>query len=245
MTHRDNMKTNNVDPHEISKFSAHASQWWDPEGDLKTLHQLNPLRLCYINSKVHLSGKKIIDVGCGGGIFAEGMASLGAKVTAIDMSEAAITVARLHLNESKVNVDYKLMTAEQLALQAPGTYDIVTCLEMLEHVPDPISTIEACAALVKPGGQVFFSTINRNLKSYLYAIIGAEYVLKLLPKSTHDYAKFIKPSELTAWCRKMGLNAKDMTGIHYDLLSKQFSLAPNDVSVNYLLHLTRSTSSQC
>jgi len=232
------MKTDNIDPSEISKFSAHASHWWDVEGDLRTLHQLNPLRLNYINQKSALNGKKVIDIGCGGGILSESMAKLGAHVTGVDMSEPALTVAKLHQHESGVKVEYLHTMAEKMATERPAQYDVVTCLEMLEHVPDPISVIQACATLVKPGGQLFFSTLNRNLKSYLQAIIGAEYILKLLPRSTHDYAKFIRPSELATWARKSGLSVRDITGIHYNPFSKEFSLTA-DVSVNYLMWLQK------
>lgn len=232
------MSTLNIDPAEISKFSAHASHWWDPEGELKTLHQINPLRLQYINEKANLAGKNVIDIGCGGGLLTEGMAKLGATVTGVDMSQPAITVAKLHQHESNLHINYLLGTAEEIAAQHPAQYDVATCLEMLEHVPDPTSIIQAGATLVKPGGHLFFSTLNRNLKSYLSAIVGAEYILKLLPKNTHEYAKFIRPSELSAWARQSGLVVKDIIGIHYDIFSKEFSLT-NDVTVNYLMHLTR------
>jgi len=231
----------NVDLSEIKKFSAHASHWWDPEGDLKTLHQMNPLRLDYIDAKAILKNKKIIDIGCGGGLLTEGMAKRGAEVTGIDMSEPAITVAKLHQHESGTTVEYKVTLAETIASERPAQYDIVTCLEMLEHVPDPMSVIQACATLVKPGGHVFFSTLNRNLKSYLYAILGAEYILKILPKNTHHYAQFIRPSELITWSRKAGLTLSAMTGIHYHPLKKEFSLT-SDVSVNYLISLRKATN---
>jgi 2-polyprenyl-6-hydroxyphenyl methylase/3-demethylubiquinone-9 3-methyltransferase len=230
----------NIDQAEITKFSSHAATWWNPEGDLRTLHQLNPIRLDYINEKAPLKGKQVIDIGCGGGILTEGMAKLGAEVTGIDMSEPALIVAKLHQHESKVKIDYIHTTAEKIASERPAQYDVVTCLEMLEHVPDPVSIVQACSQLVKPGGQVFLSTLNRNVKSYLQAIIGAEYILKLLPRNTHDYAKFIRPSELAEWGRKCGLTVKDVTGIHYDLWSKIFSLT-SDVSVNYLISLERTT----
>jgi 2-polyprenyl-6-hydroxyphenyl methylase/3-demethylubiquinone-9 3-methyltransferase len=226
----------NVDPIEIAKFSVSAMHWWDPEGQFKTLHQINPLRLNYINEKTPLNGLKVIDIGCGGGILAESMAKLGAQVTGIDMSPEALNVAKLHALESSVRMEYLHITAEEIATQRPGEYDVVTCLEMLEHVPDPMAIIQACATLVKPGGQVFFSTLNRNLKAYLFAIVGAEYILKLLPKQTHDFAKFIKPSELSEWSRKAGFTVKEMIGIHYNVLNKKFSLNA-DVSVNYLMHL--------
>lgn len=229
----------NIDHSEIGKFSSHASHWWDPQGDLRTLHQLNPLRLNYINDKVTCKDKKIIDIGCGGGILSESMASLGGHVTGVDMSEAALNVAKLHQHETGVTVEYLLTTAEEIASKRPIQYDIVTCLEMLEHVPDPVSIVDACATLVKPGGHVFFSTLNRNLKSYLQAIIGAEYILKLLPQHTHDYSKFIKPSELASWARKTGLVVQEIVGVSYDIFSKQFSLSQN-VSVNYMMWMQKS-----
>ncbi len=231
--------TDNIDTSEIAKFSASAAHWWDTEGEFKTLHDINPLRLNYINKKAPLNGKTVVDIGCGGGILSESMAKLGAHVTGIDMSQAALNVAKLHQLESNVEMEYLLSTAEELASQRPAQYDVVTCLEMLEHVPDPISVIQACAKLVKPDGHVFFSTLNRNLKSYLFAIIGAEYILKLLPHSTHDFAKFIRPSELSEWSRQAGLSVKDMIGIHYNIFTKQFSLN-DDVSVNYLVHLNKT-----
>ena len=206
----------NIDPEEISRFDAQASRWWDPHGAFKTLHDINPLRLDYIEGRAPLAGKTVLDVGCGGGLLAEGMAGRGAQVTAIDMSESALTVARIHLVETGLEVDYQLTTAEALAAQRPAGFDVVTCLEMLEHVPDPGSVIKACATLVKPEGHVFFSTINRNPKAYLFAIVGAEYLLNLLPRRTHEYEKFIRPSELHAWCRHSGLTVQDLTGIQYN-----------------------------
>lgn len=226
----------NIDPTEIAKFSATAAHWWDLNGECKPLHDMNPLRIHYINEKASLKNKSVIDIGCGGGILTEAMALLSAAhVTGIDMSEPALNVAKLHQIESGTHVEYLLIPAEEIAAQRPKQYDIVTCLEMLEHVPDPASIVEAAAALVKPGGSVFFSTLNRNLKSYLFAIIGAEYILKLLPQNTHDYSKFIRPSELSEWCRHAGLVIKDMKGMHYNPFTKQFSLNA-DVSVNYLIH---------
>ncbi|MEM7196122.1 MAG: bifunctional 2-polyprenyl-6-hydroxyphenol methylase/3-demethylubiquinol 3-O-methyltransferase UbiG [Pseudomonadota bacterium] len=225
----------NVDDAEIKKFGDLASRWWDPESEFKPLHQINPLRLDFINQRSLLHGKKVLDIGCGGGILSESMVGLGAEVTAIDMAEAPLNVARLHALESGVNVDYRKVTAEDLADSEPESWDIVTCLEMLEHVPDPSSVVAACAKLVRPGGDVYFSTINRNPKSFIFAIVGAEYILKLLPKGTHEYAKFIKPSELTEWSGRAGLEAKEMTGMHYNPLNGRYWLA-DGVDVNYLLH---------
>jgi len=225
----------NVDRIEISKFSEQAAHWWDLNGQFKSLHDINPLRLNYINERAPLNGKSVIDIGCGGGILTESMAKLGARVTGIDMSEAALQVAKLHQLESGINVEYQLITAEQMAAQRPAQYDVVTCLEMLEHVPDPAAIVKACATLVKPGGHIFFSTINRNLKAYLFAVVGAEYILKLLPQATHDFAKFIRPSELEAWIRQTGLTVKDITGMSYNLFTKEYTLN-SDVSVNYLVH---------
>jgi 2-polyprenyl-6-hydroxyphenyl methylase/3-demethylubiquinone-9 3-methyltransferase len=233
-----NTMSQNVDPQEIEKFAKVAAHWWDPEGELKTLHQLNPLRLNYITEKVNLAGKKVIDIGCGGGILSEGMAKLGATVTGIDLNKPVIEVAKLHQLESKLNVEYLHIAAETIAAERPDTYDVITCLEMLEHVPDPAAIVEACALLVKPGGHLFFSTLNRNLKSYLFAILGAEYVLKILPKNTHDYAKFIRPSELTNWGRKVGIAPQELKGIAYQPFTQEFSLT-DDISVNYLFHAIR------
>lgn len=228
----------NIDQTEIDKFTDLSAHWWDPKGELWTLHEINPLRLAWINDTCSLANKTVIDIGCGGGILSESMAKLGAHVTGIDMSQGAINVAELHQLETGVPVEYLLRTAEDIAKDRPGNYDVVTCLEMLEHVPDPAAVIQACATLVKPGGDVFFSTLNRNIKAYMFAIIGAEYVLKLLPQSTHDYAKFIKPSELAEWSRKAGLNTMSMAGINYNPFIKQFKLS-HDVSVNYLVHLKK------
>ncbi|WP_455205142.1 bifunctional 2-polyprenyl-6-hydroxyphenol methylase/3-demethylubiquinol 3-O-methyltransferase UbiG [Kaarinaea lacus] len=226
---------NNVHPHEIAKFEALASRWWDPSSEFKPLHDINPLRLDYIDRRASLAGKKVLDVGCGGGILAESMALRGATVTGIDLGETPLKVARLHALESEVHVDYQHISAEELAQQQPGTYDIVTCMEMLEHVPDPGSTIAACAQLAKPGGSLFFSTINRNPKAYLFAIIGAEYLLNLLPKGTHDYKNFIRPSELEAWTRAAEIQLQDISGMSYNPLTKHYSLG-RDLSVNYLAH---------
>lgn len=229
----------NVDHQEIAKFEELAHRWWDPESEFKPLHQINPLRLDYIDRRARLMGKQVLDVGCGGGILSESMAQRGARVTGIDMGEAPLAVARLHQLESGVEVDYQRTTAEALAEAKPGSFDVVTCLEMLEHVPDPASVIQACARLVKPSGQVFFSTINRNPKSYVFAIIGAEYVLKLLPKGTHDFSKFIKPSELENWSRAAGLQSLELTGMSYNPFSRTYSLGP-DVTVNYLMHCQKA-----
>ena len=225
----------NVDPSEIAKFEALASRWWDPESEFKPLHDINPLRCNYIDEIAHLAGKKVLDVGCGGGILSEAMAQRGAQVSGIDMGEAPLNVAKLHALESGLEINYRQMPVEQLAEQEPASYDVVTCLEMLEHVPDPASVIRACMQLVKPGGKVFFSTLNRNPKSYAFAIIGAEYLLRLLPAGTHDYAKFIKPSELSQWCREAGLRVTNMTGMVYNPLTRIYKLKDNDVSVNYLM----------
>lgn len=224
----------NFDPEEITKFSQSAAHWWDLNGEFKMLHEMNPIRLDYISQKISLQGKKVIDIGCGGGILSESMARLGADVTGIDLSDAALKVAKLHLLETNTQVEYLHTTAEKIAAERPAQYDVVTCMEMLEHVPDPMSIVHACASLVKPDGHIFFSTLNRNLKSYLFAIIGAEYFLKLLPQQTHDFSKFIRPSELAEWARKTGLSVKEMKGIHYNPLTKKFSLN-DDVSVNYLV----------
>ena len=225
--------TINVDAAEVAKFDALASRWWDPGGDFRTLHEINPLRLDWIRRQAGLDGLRVVDIGCGGGILAESMAGVGATVTGIDMAEGPLAVARLHLAESGAQVDYRRMTAEQLAKDEAGSYDVVTCLEMLEHVPDPAAVVDACATLVKPGGHVFFSTINRTPKSFLFAIVGAEYVLKMLPAGTHEYRKFIRPSELEEWARHAGLALADCTGMHYDPLSRVYSLGPG-LEVNYL-----------
>jgi 2-polyprenyl-6-hydroxyphenyl methylase/3-demethylubiquinone-9 3-methyltransferase len=228
----------NIDPAEIAKFSELASHWWDTHGEMKSLHDINPLRLQYIDQHSPLMGKKVIDIGCGGGILSESMDKKGAHVTGLDMSKQAIQVAKLHQHESGTHVDYFVSTAEDFAAKHPGEFDVVTCLEMLEHVPDPSSIVRACAALVKPGGSVFFSTLNRNMKSYLFAIIGAEYVLNIIPKNTHDYAKFIRPSELSEWARKSSLAVKNMTGLTYNPLNKTYKLC-EDISVNYLVYLIK------
>lgn len=227
----------NVDPLEIQKFAALASRWWDTQGEFKPLHEINPLRTDFINQHADgLKSKSILDVGCGGGILAESMARAGAQVTGIDMGEEPLQVARLHGLESKLSVDYQLSTAEQFAQSHSGQFDIVTCMEMLEHVPDPASVIQACSALVKPGGKVFFSTLNRNIKSYLMAIVGAEHILRLVPKGTHDHQKFIKPSELLNWVDQTQLVAKNITGLHLNPMTQQFYLSEQNVDVNYLVH---------
>ena len=228
-------QTLNFDPQEIAKFEKLASRWWDPNSEFKPLHEINPLRLEYIDRRASLKGKTVVDVGCGGGILAESMALKGANVLGIDMGKAPLSVASLHKLESGVELDYQQITAEELAERDAGKYDVVTCMEMLEHVPDPASVIAACSKLVKPDGHVFFSTINRNPKSYLFAIVGAEYILQMLPKGTHDYSKFIKPSELESWARAANLHLRELTGMSYNLLSKIYSLG-HDVDVNYLMH---------
>lgn len=225
----------NVDHAEVSKFEQLASRWWDPNSEFKPLHEINPLRLDYIDARAGLSGKAVLDVGCGGGILAESMAARGASVTGIDMGEAPLEVARLHLLESGLQVDYRRIPVEELAAEMPGRFDAVTCMEMLEHVPDPASVVAACATLVRPGGHVFFSTINRNPKSYLFAIVGAEYVLRMLPRGTHDFAKFIRPSELSRWTRQAGLDTDDITGMTYNPLTGIYKLDPRDVDVNYMV----------
>lgn len=228
----------NVDTAEIAKFEALAHRWWDRDSEFKPLHEINPLRVNWIDERVGLAGKKVLDVGCGGGILSEAMALRGATVTGIDMGEAPLSVARLHQLESGAQVEYRQITAEALADEMPAQFDVVTCLEMLEHVPNPASVIAACARLVKPGGQVFFSTINRNPKAYLLAIIGAEYVLRLLPRGTHDFKKFIRPSELGAWSRAADLEVLDIIGLTYNPLTKIYKL-DNDVDVNYMTHTQR------
>lgn len=230
----------NVDEQEIARFEALATRWWDKSGDFRPLHEINPLRLNWINERAPVAGQQILDVGCGGGILAEALAEKGAKVTGIDMGEAPLEVARLHLLESGLQVDYRKCTAEALAAERPGQFDIVTCLEMLEHVPSPASVIAACKTLVRPGGHVFFSTINRNAKAFLLAIVGAEYVLRLLPRGTHEYQKFIRPSELESWARASGLVMESMTGMQYNPITRIYSLG-RDVDVNYLMHMMRPT----
>lgn len=229
-----NADTHNVDPHEIGKFEELAHRWWDAQGEFKTLHDINPLRLSYIERQVGgLAGKRVLDVGCGGGILSEGMARRGATVTGIDMGEAPLSVARMHLDESGLDVDYRLITVESLAGQMPGQFDVVTCMEMLEHVPDPASVIAACARLVRPGGRVLLSTLNRNPKSFLFAVVGAEYLLNMLPRGTHQYARFIRPSELANWLRAADLTLTDVSGMSYNPFTRQYSLG-RDIDINYL-----------
>lgn len=225
----------NVDQSEISKFEALASRWWDTESEFKPLHEINPLRTNYIDSHVHLAGKKVLDVGCGGGILSEAMALRGAEVTGIDLGEANLNTAKLHALETGVKIDYQCIAVEELAAQQPESFDAVTCLEMLEHVPDPASIIKACQTLLKPGGTAVFSTINRKPKSYLFAILGAEYLLRLVPTGTHDYEKFIKPSELSRWSRHAGLKMVHATGLVYNPITKVYALKENDLDVNYLM----------
>lgn len=229
----------NVDAAELNKFSELAHKWWDKSSEFKPLHDINPLRLNYIDQATSLSGKTVLDVGCGGGILSESMVQKGAAVTGIDLGEKALKVAQLHSLESGVAVDYQLIAVEALAEKQPASFDVVTCLEMLEHVPSPASVVAACAKLVKPNGHVFFSTINRNPKSYLFAVIGAEYVLNMLPRGTHDYKKFIKPSELASWMRPVGLSLQRQIGMSYNPITQNYWLG-DDVSVNYMMHTTKT-----
>jgi 2-polyprenyl-6-hydroxyphenyl methylase/3-demethylubiquinone-9 3-methyltransferase len=226
--------TMNADPAELRKFGELAHRWWDPRGEFRPLHELNPLRLGWIDGHAALAGKRVLDVGCGGGILSEAMARLGAQVTGIDLSEKPLKVAQLHLLESGLNVSYRLVSAEDLSKEEEKQYDVVTCMELLEHVPEPSSTVAACAALLKPGGMAFFSTINRNPKAYALAVIGAEYVLKLLPRGTHDYQRFIKPSELARWCRDAGLEERELKGMTYNPITGVYKLG-EDCDVNYSL----------
>lgn len=230
--------TNNVDPAELAKFQDLASRWWDANSEFKPLHQINPLRLNWINDRIPLDGARVLDVGCGGGILAESMAEKGADVLGIDLAEAPLAVARLHALESGATLEYREISAEDCAVEKPAEFDCVTCLELLEHVPDPASTVAACAAMVKPGGRVFFSTLNKNPKSFLFAIVGAEYVLRLLPRGTHDWKKFIKPSDLSSHCRASGLRVDEIIGLTYNPLTKRYKLE-NDVDVNYMIATTR------
>ncbi len=233
-----NTAQENVDSGEIAKFDALASRWWDPQGEFRPLHEINPLRLDYIRQRATLVGRRALDVGCGGGILAESLAAAGAEVTAIDMAEKPLAVARLHQAESGTNVNYLQSTAEEMAGKHAGQFDVVTCLEMLEHVPSPGTVIAACRDLVRPGGDVFLSTINRNPKSFMFAIVGAEYLLRLLPAGTHEYEKFIRPSELETWARESGLQLKGSIGLHYNPITRDYSLGPN-VDVNYMMHFHR------
>lgn len=228
----------NVDPAEISKFDAAAPRWWDPDGEFRPLHDLNPARLDYIESRAGLAGKRVLDVGCGGGLLAEAMAGRGARVTGIDLAPEALQVARLHALESRAEVDYRGIAAESLAAAEPGSFDVVTCLEMLEHVPDPAAIVRALARLVRPGGDVVCSTINRNAKAFALAIVGAEYVFRLLPRGTHRYVRFIRPSELSRWARNAGLELADLAGLGYNPASRKARISA-DVSVNYLAHFRR------
>lgn len=230
----------NVDPEEVAKFEDIAERWWDEHGEFKPLHAINPLRLSYMEQYTPLAGQRIVDVGCGGGILSEGLAARGAQVTGIDMAGNALAIAKLHLLETNLTVDYQQATAEEFAARHPGAFDVVTCMELLEHVPDPASTVAACARLVRPGGHVFFSTLNRTPRAWLFAVVGAEYVLRLLPRGTHDYARFIRPSELARVARAAGIGLTDATGLHYSPLSQRYWLGPG-VDVNYLVHGQRTT----
>lgn len=231
----------NVDPAELAKFEAQAERWWDPDGPLKALHEINPLRLNYIEYHVPLKGLSVLDVGCGGGILAEGMAARGARVTGIDLVEPSLEAARRHAEDNGVEVEYQCIDAHSMASQHAGTFDVVTCLEMLEHVPEPEAVVAACTQAVRPGGSVFFSTINRNLKSFMFAIVGAEYMLGLLPRGTHDYVKLIRPAELAGWCRAAGLNVRDLTGLHFNPLTQRYTLGGN-VHVNYFCYAVKPGS---
>ena len=230
--------TANADQQELDKFGEVAHRWWDPNSEFRPLHDINPARVAWIDAHAELKDKRVIDIGCGGGLLSEGMAALGAQVTGIDLSEKALSVARLHLYESGHAVDYRLISAEAMAAEAPGSFDHVTCLEMLEHVPDPASTVAACARLVKPGGQVFLSTLNRNAKAYLVAVLGAEYLLQLLPRGTHDYSRFLKPAELAGLCRKAGLEVLEITGLRYNPFTRE-GVVGADTDINYLLRARR------
>lgn len=235
------MQDLNADPRELDKFSALAHRWWDPESEFKPLHEINPLRLRWIESRAGgIAAKDVLDVGCGGGILAEAMAALGARVTGIDLADKPLKVAKLHLLESGQRVDYRRVAVEDLAAEQPGRYDVVTCMEMLEHVPSPASVIAACARLAKPGGHVFFATLNRNPKSFLFAIVGAEYVLNLLPRGTHEYAKFLRPSELARMARAADLDVGEITGLTYNPFTRVYSLG-SDAGVNYMVHCARET----
>lgn len=232
------IEMSNVDQTEIAKFESIADKWWDPDGEFKPLHDINPLRLNYINERTALAGRAVLDVGCGGGILSEGLTYRGAQVTGIDMGAANLDVAQAHAAQHQLDIDYRHISVEDLAAEMPNHFDVVTCMEMLEHVPDPGAIVQACAALTKPGGHVFFSTINRNPKAYVMAIVGAEYVMNLVPKGTHEYLKFIKPSELSAWSRQAGLNVRNVSGMSVNPLSMHFKIT-KDVDVNYFVHCTK------
>jgi 2-polyprenyl-6-hydroxyphenyl methylase / 3-demethylubiquinone-9 3-methyltransferase len=234
------MKPSNVDQREIARFEALSSLWWDRNGALKALHDINGLRVSYIDSRAPLSGKKVLDIGCGGGILSEAMAALGGRVTAIDAGEAPLMVAKLHLKESGLKVDYRLSTAEEFAKENPEPFDVVTCLELLEHVPEPDSVVQACSRLLAPGGDVFFATLNRNLKSFLFAIVGAEYLLRLVRRGTHQYRRFIKPSELKAWAEAGRCTFQDLTGLNYNPFRKTYRLG-GSTDVNYFMHFRKQT----
>lgn len=228
----------NIDLEEVNKFENLAEEWWNPTGQLKTLHDINPFRLSYVQNHSNVTGQQLLDVGCGGGIFAESLAKAGANVTGIDLSSGALGAAQLHSQQNGLSIEYLQTTVEDFAIQYPARFDIVTCMELLEHVPDPASVIRACAQLVRPGGHLFFSTINRNPKAYLYAILGAEYLLRMLPQGTHEYGKFIRPSELAAWAREAGLSVNEFKGLGYNLLRQEYSLT-DDISVNYLVSVKK------
>ena len=238
MATQDKTKRINVSQEEVDKFNELAHKWWDEESEFKPLHQINPLRLNFIHEKINLKNKKVLDVGCGGGILSESMAKLGAEVTGIDMGEKVINIAKLHALQSKLDIDYQCASIEAIASKHKAGFDVITCMEMLEHVPDPSIIVSLCAKLLKPGGTLFMSTINRNIKAYLFAVIGAEYILKLLPRGTHDYEKFIKPSELIAWCRKENLTIKTLIGMTYNPITQIYKLS-DDVAVNYLIEVTK------
>ncbi len=231
-------KAANIDQTEIDKFSDIASRWWDTESEFRPLHEINPLRLAYVEKHTDIKNKRVLDVGCGGGILSESMARAGAHVTGIDLSQAALSVAALHAAEASVEVDYQCISTEQYAQHNAGVFDVITCMEMLEHVPQPDAIVQSCSTLLKPGGSAFFSTLNRNGKSYLYAIVGAEYILNLLPRGTHEWKRFIKPSELSRWCRHAGLQTRDLTGMNYNPLSKTYDTS-KDITVNYLACTTK------
>lgn len=228
----------NVHPHEIDHFSNRAHQWWDAEGEFRTLHHINPVRLDYVQRFCPVAGQQALDVGCGGGILSEALAAAGAQTTGIDLAEASLRIARLHLLESGLTVDYRAIAVEELAEECPGAFDLITCMEMLEHVPDPASVVQACAKLLKPGGFAFFSTLNRNLKSYALAVVAAEYLFRLIPKGTHDYAQFIRPSELACWCRGSSLDVRNISGLDYQPFTGVARLSRN-VEINYLLAVQR------